>query len=1241
MKAQAAKPTQKAARSERAPPVLSPMATPLAVNEFAVQRKSCACGGSCPRCQQDDFRIQPKLEVGPVGDAYEQEADRVAEQVMRTPAPSLPETESTGTKIQRACTTCGENKQEDEPEPESELIQRAPLSATSAEPPPAGTGQSAGSIDRGSLVSGGHPLASSTREFYESRFNRDLSAVRLHTGAAANDHCDNLNAHAFTYGNHVWLGKRLSASPSFVMAHELAHVVQQTQPETLRRKENKDHADTDSLSRSPTAKIQRLPFWVPIDTREGDITSGSEIHRELLGQVSSDIHVEAPVPNATRAGWGLGLQGYADLYRAKSRVGVYFEPRTGLQVGDQHGDNRFTKPAKTSRAGSAPAPTVARGKIQNINTGPKKIELGELKPAALTELTKGHQQLNNYIDGFNDAAALTNLWAAGQSSKESWKLNSNVTRLSDSAIPAMQSAERPLALADIDEVSPEGKKKETVKYKVKKIFLPRWYLGQEIPGRLHMEPFGQGLWMYYARPNDFAAALNVPTFRVAEKQAYMGAAQAVQDEVIGNLARGPEKITLFPRYRQAPAIQTHATPLQLRRKPKQTKLKDPFDDKALEAWNRRQSELGKEIHGDGDAKGDKKSASTFKKLEFLQIASQAQQNATSKAQAPKFPTQADLAETITSVVDGKTVQTPKNLDKMFNWMERWTSPAYKIFGQFRLRFGSVFIKAVNFLSKFKNTVAEKVKKFFDEGSKKTGTASALVKALTVGLKQVVHLIVPHTFSLVQDAIVNGIKKKMKTILDDSFVGQTIDKVKGWYDDIKDYGDKAEEYIEDIKKKFLDKFDWLSSLLSDLKWFWRIIKIGRGLLTCAKRPPILSCARLLFSGDKDINCILCIPWVQKQIADKVMAVSWFRSIPVKLGNIVLDVLRAAVPKNAETLKEVLNENIPDSMPSSEDITPECNEKCDGYGFFKAQGAGGEVVVKPGEADAMEKMGDFAEEHTKEEVDDMVKEAERQGLQDQPFDKKKAEELLEEAKKKSGQGKPDKPAPPPPKAKDDPAKPPKDKRPPDDKDKDKLDQPPPGQRKPTPPPVAPTPTPDVKPAPGQNSKQGPGGTCTWSASDLRLEAWLLESTGKPGYSTTLDHTTADGRLKFAKDPLKRECAIKLDIKNDFPMATASACGRAGAYTPPIVSTEITFESKATSQKKTLFKETDKNPKTTIYQATPFWGPVIQLKDIEESGTLSVKITMQDPDSGKFLFIVDHVNIEVVTQKQDPKICCRCVS
>lgn len=46
----------------------------------------CPCDGGCPRCTS---AVQAKLSVSQPQDRYEQEADRVADQVMRLPEPDI------------------------------------------------------------------------------------------------------------------------------------------------------------------------------------------------------------------------------------------------------------------------------------------------------------------------------------------------------------------------------------------------------------------------------------------------------------------------------------------------------------------------------------------------------------------------------------------------------------------------------------------------------------------------------------------------------------------------------------------------------------------------------------------------------------------------------------------------------------------------------------------------------------------------------------------------------------------------------------------------------------------------------------------------------------------------------------------------------------------------------------------------------------------------------------------------
>ncbi|HEX2188352.1 MAG TPA: DUF4157 domain-containing protein [Longimicrobiaceae bacterium] len=154
----------------------------------------CACGGTCAHCRGDrepTVPVQTKVEVGAPGDVYEQEADRVAERVMRMPEP-------------RAAA------------PAPPGIRRLPAGAPAA-----------GRADVSLPAGEGRPLASSTRAFMEPRIGADFSGVRVHSGPRSEAAADRLQARAFTYGSDVWLGRGAAEGDRRLMAHELTHVVQQ------------------------------------------------------------------------------------------------------------------------------------------------------------------------------------------------------------------------------------------------------------------------------------------------------------------------------------------------------------------------------------------------------------------------------------------------------------------------------------------------------------------------------------------------------------------------------------------------------------------------------------------------------------------------------------------------------------------------------------------------------------------------------------------------------------------------------------------------------------------------------------------------------------------------------------------------------------------------------------------------------------------------------------------------------
>jgi len=166
--------------------------------------------------------VQAKLEVGSVNDPLEHQADRVADQVMRMPAPEV-SVAAAPPQVSRKCAECQEE----------EKLQRK------SDVPQAATGE-APAIVHEVLRSPGQSLDAATRGFFEPRFGQDLSRVRVHTGASAEQSAREVNAHAYTVGRSMVFdagqfapgtqeGRRL-------IAHELTHVLQQSGSDGMGRR---------------------------------------------------------------------------------------------------------------------------------------------------------------------------------------------------------------------------------------------------------------------------------------------------------------------------------------------------------------------------------------------------------------------------------------------------------------------------------------------------------------------------------------------------------------------------------------------------------------------------------------------------------------------------------------------------------------------------------------------------------------------------------------------------------------------------------------------------------------------------------------------------------------------------------------------------------------------------------------------------------------------------------------------
>lgn len=184
--------------------------------------------------------IQTKLKVGAPGDAYEREADRVAEAVTRGGAAGPVSGAASGSNdgIQRMCSACAGDQEEDGHVQAKEESSRSPTLTPATEARISG------------LRGRGERLPGPVRAMFEPRFGRDFGDVNIHTGSAAAATARAIQAQAYTVGRDIVFdqGRFAPSTPEgqTLLAHELTHVVQQgAAGERVQRFATEDCEDPD------------------------------------------------------------------------------------------------------------------------------------------------------------------------------------------------------------------------------------------------------------------------------------------------------------------------------------------------------------------------------------------------------------------------------------------------------------------------------------------------------------------------------------------------------------------------------------------------------------------------------------------------------------------------------------------------------------------------------------------------------------------------------------------------------------------------------------------------------------------------------------------------------------------------------------------------------------------------------------------------------------------------------------
>jgi hypothetical protein len=921
--------------------------------------------------------IQAKVKVSEPGDPYEQEADRVAERVMRMPARELEEEETFGPakheqvqrtcapceeerKIQRVCAGCEEEEKvqrlaagpgamvQRQAAPEDEISSLDELGAAltgkvmakrrpgardgaayapAAEPSLARAADGAGragaapredSLDDGALQSGGQPLPDHVRNFYEDRFGRDFGEVRVHTGADSARANEDVNAYAFTYGSHVWLGREQSVEPSFILAHELAHVVQQKQPPLMRkaRKEKSSSRAHGGRGGGEGARrdgevaqhqtvggellIQRIaPYWEPSNM------DGTATHKELLprfGAANTSIFTEAPVPNANKDGSGHDLKGCADLYGASTTVGVYFR-------GDQWPAKLTTKTCPKLMQGGAKfshitnaAPTADDFQnVLRVDTAPKSIKLGDLKPSYLThEALLGVNQLKYYSEGFRIAQKEVDAMRSVSPAGAKWGPivvttfgPSQITIPSDYIPPGSSQTPRQVVLKENSRViDPKHPSR---------------------PARLFVvpDPVRAGIWNYMWFPDTPVTVASLPA-KVRDLD------PEIERRVINPLINSPiQKAKKAKPSAPAPAqaqrapravarlVVTHEPGPVLRRKgPAKAPPKDDFD---FTQWKKAHDEITKQF-------GEESKTREFKDAAYSLKAAEAQEH--EKKMGLSLP---DVSQA--------TKEKAKELDKI----EFWTGASAMPFGHLRRIFGRAFVTVAQLYIKIRDKFRELLKAKKRTGGK-SGILGAALKAAFSVIKLAGSYVINKVTDRLHESLEQGVTEKVKSIFSFDIVGDVQTKVEEVKKLREEFEQKAVDTADALLKKTVGPYETLlkqieevQRVVSDIVQIVNLVRWGVRAIACAS-PPAWGCLWILAQSvlEELAARVVDTCWFKKKITPLISKVKWVAELPKELADLIIEKIRGFLPGPVHDVFAKLDKSKVDVNPNDIECEKEDSE-----------------------------------------------------------------------------------------------------------------------------------------------------------------------------------------------------------------------------------------------------------------------------------------------------------------------------
>lgn len=759
-----------------------------------------------------------RLPINRPGDVYEQEAERVAHSMM-------------GSFVHPAAPA---------PQPAGVLLH-----------PPASE-----------LTRGGERLPRRVADYFEARFARDFSAVRVHTGQAARHFNDAVNAYAFTYGNHIWLGPGLSAEPSHTLAHELAHVVQQTQPPRLTSAPEKP-----DFSRSPHQVQRFAPYWMPEEWKE----VGTPTHAEVLPVIGKKygVFTEVPVPNADKYGAAPGYEkrgGIADLYQASTFVDLYF---AGHKIPKKLSSSRqlfsrFLYQGDRSAAIPQPAPQADEKNFNVIRAAqaPTEVRIGDLKPSHGTiEAQEGPGQVEGYLKGFRIAQEGVNEMDVGRGGYHQTDAKWPELHTGTFSGKVPEEFEEPLA-----------KKQKARPLKLVhngiRVDMPR-----RVMGKVYVRSDNNGIWTYTWAPTTRLTAEELP-----EDVTRLGA--DITSKVIRPLLVSPVQTAKQSRP-ALPSANLTPSPRQLQRQAHEEPsedVQDSFNKASLDQWEKDHRQLtGQEE--------ELEKTPAFKEAEFKRLVAQERQAATASNFhfAPISPKEEEAVKTT-----GK--------------IRFWTRPGTGIFGKLRYYFGGLFVKVVNAYHRIRDRFKQLL--HGKPSPESSGLPGTILKIVFQVLKLAGSLMVQRTAGYLIDSLKTGVVNKLKSLVPEEITGAIEEKIAQVEELASDLEARVKDTIESLVESTIGPYEGIinrvsevaetvskvANVVSKVRW-------GARVLACLS-PPGWGCLWILAQPvlEKFASWLIDRCWFKKAIAPLITGVEFIASLPKKLAAFIVEKIQDFLPKN---------------------------------------------------------------------------------------------------------------------------------------------------------------------------------------------------------------------------------------------------------------------------------------------------------------------------------------------------------